>query len=83
MGVDGVDPTRLVGDYVSPQDWNALISRPDVTVVDTRNDYETAIGTFDGALDPNTRNYLISRVAIENLNPEEPIAYVLYRWDSL
>ncbi len=46
------DPNILAGQYVAPQDWNALISQPDVTVLDTRNLYETAIGTFKGALDP-------------------------------
>jgi UPF0176 protein len=46
-----------VGTYVSPQDWNALISRADVVVLDTRNRYETHIGSFKGAVDPNTRNF--------------------------
>ncbi len=46
------DPNTLAGTYVAPQDWNALISQDDVTVLDTRNLYETAIGTFAGALDP-------------------------------
>ena len=44
MGVDGIDPTRLVGTYVAPEDWNDLISDPDVLVIDTRNDYEFEIG---------------------------------------
>lgn len=57
MHVPGLDPTRTVGQYVSPQDWNALISEPDVVLVDTRNDYEVAIGTFRGALDPRTRSF--------------------------
>ena len=57
MGVPGVDPTRLVGTYVKPEDWNALISDPDVVVVDTRNDYEVAIGTFQGAIDPQIRTF--------------------------
>jgi len=51
------DPTALVGTYVAPQDWNALISDPDVIVLDTRNDYEVKIGTFKGALDPETRSF--------------------------
>jgi UPF0176 protein len=46
-----------VGKYVLPSEWNALISRPDVIVVDTRNIYETHLGTFKGAVDPNTRNF--------------------------
>ena len=57
LGVPGVDPTRLVGTYVKPEDWNALISDPDVVVVDTRNDYEVAIGTFRGAIDPHIRTF--------------------------
>ncbi len=57
MGVPGTDPNQLVGTYVAPQDWNALISAPDVAVIDTRNDYEVAIGTFDGAVDPLTESF--------------------------
>ena len=48
LGVPGVDPKAAVGHYVRARDWNALISAPDVAVIDTRNDYETAIGTFRG-----------------------------------
>ena len=57
MGVEDIDPTRSVGTYVAPEDWNALISDPDTIVIDTRNDYETAIGMFRGALDPNTKTF--------------------------
>ena len=57
MGVPGTDPTAHVGRYVAPADWNALISAPDVAVIDTRNDYEVAIGTFRGAVDPGTRSF--------------------------
>ena len=57
MGVPSVDPTRLVGTYVKPEDWNALISDPAVVLVDTRNDYEVAIGTFKGAIDPHIRTF--------------------------
>lgn len=57
MGVPGVDPNKKVGTYVEPQDWNALIDRDDVVVLDTRNDYEYAIGTFERALDPNTHSF--------------------------
>ncbi len=52
MGQPDVDPTAAVGRYVEPADWNALIAAPDVAVIDTRNDYEVAIGTFRGAEDP-------------------------------
>ena len=57
MGVPGIDPNKIVGTYVKPKDWNALISDPDVVVVDTRNDYEVAIGTFKGAMDPETKSF--------------------------
>lgn len=57
MGVEGIDPNKVVGTYVKPQDWNALISDPDTVVVDTRNDYEVAIGTFKGAVDPKTKSF--------------------------
>ena len=57
LGVAGVDPRRAVGTYVEPGDWNALIEAPDVVVVDTRNAYEVAFGTFDGALDPGTTSF--------------------------
>lgn len=57
MGVEGIDPLESVGTYVDPQDWNALISDPDTIVIDTRNDYETAIGQFKGAVDPHTKSF--------------------------
>lgn len=54
MGVEGIDPLREVGTYVEPEDWNALISDPEVLLIDTRNAYEVRIGTFEGAVDPGT-----------------------------
>jgi UPF0176 protein len=57
MGVDGIDPLKSVGTYVAPDAWNELISDPDTIVIDTRNDYEVAIGTFDGAVDPKTKSF--------------------------
>jgi UPF0176 protein len=57
MGVAGVNPNDVVGTYVKPEDWNALISDPDVILLDTRNDYETHIGTFKGAIDPKTTTF--------------------------
>lgn len=57
IGLPEVDPTALVGTYVKPKDWNALISDPDVVLVDTRNDYEVDIGTFKGAIDPRTASF--------------------------
>jgi UPF0176 protein len=57
MGVDGIDPKREVGTYVQPEDWNALISDPDTILIDTRNDYEVAIGSFEGAVNPKTKAF--------------------------
>ncbi len=57
MGQPDVDPASKVGNYVAPEDWNALIQSPDVAVIDTRNDYEVAIGTFQGAIDPKTKSF--------------------------
>lgn len=57
MGVEGIDPKRVVGTYVKPSEWNDLISDPDVILVDTRNDYEVEIGTFKGAIDPKTKTF--------------------------
>ncbi len=57
MGVEGIDPKAVVGTYVSPSDWNALISDPEVLLVDTRNAYEVQIGTFTHAINPNTGSF--------------------------
>ena len=57
MGQPNVDPTAAVGRYVEPADWNDLITSDDVAVIDTRNDYEVAIGTFEGATDPETKSF--------------------------
>ncbi|TKW66515.1 MAG: rhodanese-related sulfurtransferase [Paracoccus denitrificans] len=57
MGQPDVDPLASVGHYVEPKDWNDLIASEDVAVIDTRNDYEVEIGTFDGAVDPGTRSF--------------------------
>lgn len=57
IGVPDVSPNETVGTYVDPQDWNALISDPQVLLIDTRNDYEVSIGTFEGAVDPKTKSF--------------------------
>ena len=57
MGVVGISPTKKVGKYVKPADWNALINDPDVILIDTRNQYEVDIGTFKNAIDPATTNF--------------------------
>ena len=71
MGVEGIDPKKVVGTYVSPKDWNSLISDPEVTLVDTRNDYEVDLGTFEGASNPNTKTFREFPAYVkENLDPE-------------
>ncbi|MFK4825539.1 rhodanese-related sulfurtransferase [Paenochrobactrum sp. BZR 588] len=57
MGVEGIDPLQSVGTYVAAKDWNDLISDENTILVDTRNDYEYAIGTFEGAIDPCTTTF--------------------------
>ncbi|TVV70571.1 rhodanese-related sulfurtransferase [Sphingomonas solaris] len=57
MGRPDVDPLADAGHYVCPADWNALIDRPDTIVIDTRNDYEVAVGSFAGAIDPRTASF--------------------------
>jgi len=70
MGVEGIDPKQVVGTYVKPQDWNALISDPDVVLVDTRNDYEVKLGTFEGALNPDTTTFReFPQYVSDNLDP--------------
>lgn len=57
MGEPGIDPRASAGRYVDPHDWNDLISDPDTIVIDTRNEYEVAVGTFEGAVDPQTASF--------------------------
>ena len=57
LGVDGIDPARQAGEYVAPEDWNDLISRPEVRLIDTRNYYEVSLGTFSGAENPHTGSF--------------------------
>lgn len=57
MGERGVEPLAGAGTHVEPEDWNALIADPDTIVIDTRNDYEVAVGTFEGAINPQTRTF--------------------------
>lgn len=72
LGVEGIDPNSVVGRYVEPKDWNALITDPDVILVDTRNDYEYEIGTFKGAIDPNTKSFReFPEYIKENLDPKK------------
>lgn len=70
MGVEDIDPRRIVGTYVKPKDWNALISDPEVVLIDTRNDYEVQIGTFKNAVNPGTDSFRqFPQYVKENLDP--------------
>ena len=72
LGVSTVDPNELVGTYVSAEDWNELISDPEMIIVDTRNDYEVDIGTFKNAIDPKTKRFRdFPAFVSDNLNPDK------------
>ncbi len=72
MGVHDIDPLKIVGTYVPATEWNDLISRDDVLLVDTRNDYETGIGTFKNALDPQTTTFRdFPQYVADNLDPSK------------
>jgi UPF0176 protein len=81
LGVDGVSPTKKVGTYVKPEEWNNLISDPNTIIIDTRNSYEVAIGTFKNATNPNTSSFRELPSFIEKkFRPEDTKkgCYVLY-----
>lgn len=70
LGDTAVDPTRQVGTYVEPSDWNALIAAPDTLVIDTRNAFEVAMGTFEGAVDPGIKRFgQFKQFAAQQLDP--------------
>ncbi|PZO86875.1 MAG: hypothetical protein DI626_05365 [Micavibrio aeruginosavorus] len=70
MNAPEANPTVQVGQYVTAEDWNALIADPEVTLIDTRNDYETAVGIFKGAIDPNIKKFTdFKDYVAENLDP--------------
>ncbi len=72
IGLPEVDPTEMVGTYVQPKDWNDLISDPDVILIDTRNDYEVMVGTFQGAENPDTFSFRqFPDYVKENLDPTQ------------
>ncbi|MEO1290446.1 MAG: rhodanese-related sulfurtransferase [Chloroflexota bacterium] len=72
LKVDGVDPNKTVGTYVEPDEWNQLISDPDVVVIDTRNDYEVKIGTFKNAINPETDSFNeFPEFVDQNLDPSQ------------
>ena len=71
LGVDGVSPTKNVGKYVKPEEWNNLISDPDTIIIDTRNHYEVDIGSFKNATKPNTSTFReLPSFIEENLDPK-------------
>ena len=57
IGDTTIDPTKVVGEYVNPADWNELIDNKDTIIIDTRNNYENSIGTFKNSINPKTSNY--------------------------
>lgn len=72
LGVPDIDPTQVVGTYVLPQEWNAIIQDPDVLLIDTRNDYEYEIGTFQGAINPKTGSFdEFPQYVAQNLDPTQ------------
>lgn len=72
IGDKSVSPTAVVGTYVDPQDWNALLADPDVILIDTRNSYETRLGTFAGAVDPHINNFTdFPNWVKQNLDPTQ------------
>jgi UPF0176 protein len=72
MGVEDINPNHIVGTYVKPEQWNDLISDPDVTLIDTRNEYEVKIGTFVGAINPQTTSFReFPNYVAQQLNPKK------------
>jgi UPF0176 protein len=69
LGDATADPTRQVGTYIEPSDWNELIAAPDTLVIDTRNAFEVAMGTFEGAIDPGIRSFGQFKEFAEKLDP--------------
>ncbi len=69
------DPLEQVGEYIDPTDWNAVISDPEVVVIDTRNHHEITLGSFQGAVDPQTRSFSgFPKFVEDNLDPSQPVA---------
>ncbi len=72
MGVPDIDPRETVGEYVDPSDWNSLIDDPETVLIDTRNRYETYLGSFRGAIDPGTDSFRdFPQWVAENLDPKQ------------
>ena len=76
---DDADPLRATGVYLNPREWDEVIARPEVRLIDTRNDYETAVGRFEGAEDPNTENFTdFATYVDEHLDPERDQEIAMY-----
>ena len=73
IGNSLADPSKIVGEYVEPEDWNHLISQEDVLVLDTRNTYEYSIGTFKKSIQPKTTNFREFPEWVEDLRAQELI----------
>ena len=72
MDVPGISPKMKVGRYVMPEDWNALINDPETITIDTRNDYEYEVGTFKGAINPETKTFReFPEWVADNLDPKK------------
>lgn len=72
LGIPEVDPNQQVGTYIAPQDWNQVISNPEVTLIDTRNQYEVEIGTFQGAINPQTESFReFPEYIAKNIDPKQ------------
>lgn len=70
IGDQSVDPNKAVGTYVEPENWNDILNDPDIVVLDTRNDYEVSIGTFEGAVNPHTTSFReFPEYVKENIDP--------------
>lgn len=79
MGVENIDPKKIVGTYVKPENWDALITDPEVLLIDTRNDYEVNIGQFKGAINPKTETFRqFSQYVADNLDPEKHKKVAMY-----
>ena len=86
LGVDGISPTKKVGEYVNPEDWNKLIKDPNTIVIDTRNNYEVDIGTFKNSINPETVTFREFPTFVEKKlkdNKQKKSCYVLYWWHSM
>ncbi len=70
IGDDAINPAKISGEYVNPEDWNTLISDPEVLVIDTRNKYETEIGKFKNSIDPRTNSFREFPKWVKNLKKE-------------